>query len=140
MAIVFENIVCSRCGGTGHYSYNEVNGSKCFKCRGSKATLTPRGLAAQNYYRDLITIPVSNVKVGDKIMPMSFDRAGVVTEVSVDSSGILLLTVNNCSYRMPNTSTVKAVVVGYERQKNLDLALLFQSKLTKAGKLMKKHQ
>jgi hypothetical protein len=140
MTKVFENQVCGRCGGTGHYSYNQVDGSTCFKCRGSKTRLTPRGLASQNYYNDLITIPIGDVKIGDKIIPMTFERAGVVTEVSVDSSGVLFITVNNCSYGMSNTSTVKVVVVGDERQKNIDLALLFQSKLTKAGKLMKKHQ
>ena len=28
----FEN--CSRCGGSGHYSYNQRDGSRCFKCNG----------------------------------------------------------------------------------------------------------
>jgi ribosomal protein L40E len=140
MAKIFENVVCSRCGGTGHYSYNQVDGSKCFKCHGSKTKLTPRGEAAQNYYNELITIKASSVEVGDKIIPMSFERAGEVTEIHIDSSGRLFITVNNCSYGMSNASTVKVAVAGDERQKNLDLALLFQSKLTKAGKLMKKHQ
>ena len=30
---------CSRCGGSGHYSYNMMHGSVCFKCRGSKVQL-----------------------------------------------------------------------------------------------------
>lgn len=26
--------VCPRCGGTGHYSYNPMYGTMCFKCEG----------------------------------------------------------------------------------------------------------
>ena len=25
---------CSRCGGSGNYSYNPMNGTTCFKCNG----------------------------------------------------------------------------------------------------------
>lgn len=27
---------CSRCNGTGHYSYNAISGTTCFKCNGAK--------------------------------------------------------------------------------------------------------
>lgn len=27
---------CSRCCGTGHYSYNQLSGTRCFKCGGAK--------------------------------------------------------------------------------------------------------
>lgn len=30
---------CSRCGGTGHYSYNQMYGTTCFKCNGMKYLL-----------------------------------------------------------------------------------------------------
>lgn len=26
--------VCDRCGGSGHYSYNQISGTTCFKCAG----------------------------------------------------------------------------------------------------------
>lgn len=29
-------VTCPRCGGTGHYSYNQRDGTKCFKCWGKK--------------------------------------------------------------------------------------------------------
>jgi hypothetical protein len=29
-------IDCTRCGGTGHYSYNMIHGTVCFKCNGAK--------------------------------------------------------------------------------------------------------
>ena len=34
---------CPRCGGSGHYSYNQIDGSKCYGCMGSgKKTITVR--------------------------------------------------------------------------------------------------
>jgi hypothetical protein len=27
---------CRRCGGSGHYSYNQVSGTRCFRCEGRK--------------------------------------------------------------------------------------------------------
>lgn len=32
-------IKCPRCGGTGHFSYNHRDGTKCFKCYGKKYAL-----------------------------------------------------------------------------------------------------
>lgn len=32
-------VVCPRCGGTGHYSWNQRDGTKCFKCYGHKYAL-----------------------------------------------------------------------------------------------------
>ena len=29
-------VPCGRCGGTGHYSYNPMSGTRCFKCGGAK--------------------------------------------------------------------------------------------------------
>jgi len=27
---------CTRCGGTGEYSFNRMDGTRCFKCHGNK--------------------------------------------------------------------------------------------------------
>jgi hypothetical protein len=36
------NKPCTRCGGTGHYSYNMRHGTTCFKCSGNKLqSVTP---------------------------------------------------------------------------------------------------
>lgn len=35
-------VTCSRCGGSGHYSYCERYGTSCFKCEGNKMTLPRR--------------------------------------------------------------------------------------------------
>jgi hypothetical protein len=53
--IVFEMETCSRCGGTGRYSYNPFHGDVCFKCRGRKRTFTRNGAAARKAYNDAIS-------------------------------------------------------------------------------------
>lgn len=30
-----EHRTCTRCGGSGHYSYNQIDGTRCFGCAGS---------------------------------------------------------------------------------------------------------
>lgn len=66
--LLFEHTECSRCGGTGEHSYCYEHGTRCFKCSGSGWELTKRGQAAQNYFNELITKPVSEIKPGDKFM------------------------------------------------------------------------
>jgi hypothetical protein len=31
--------VCGRCGGTGHYSYNQIDGTRCYGCGGRKVAM-----------------------------------------------------------------------------------------------------
>jgi hypothetical protein len=69
---VFETTVCSRCGGSGHYSYCQMYGTKCFKCAGQKEVLTPRGAAAQAYFTALCSKKASEVVAGDKIYMAGF--------------------------------------------------------------------
>ena len=56
-AIRYETEACSRCGGSGHYSYNQISGTRCFKCGGGKTQLTRRGArartAVESYKTDL---------------------------------------------------------------------------------------
>lgn len=63
----YETETCSRCGGSGHYSYNQLTGTRCFKCDGAKITLTKRGWAAKQYMDELRAQPLAEVKVGDFI-------------------------------------------------------------------------
>lgn len=77
----FEIQTCSRCGGSGEYSYCTMYGSRCFKCSGKKVVFTKRGLAAYYFYLDLFKIPASEVKVGNLIE--SFGKKARVLEVEV---------------------------------------------------------
>src|SRR5215467_1087703 len=49
----FESEICSRCGGSGHYSYCQMWGTICFKCKGRKRVYTKRGAAAALYLENL---------------------------------------------------------------------------------------
>ena len=44
--------VCPRCGGSGHYSYNQMDGTRCYGCNGSgTAILTVRAYSEKEYNR-----------------------------------------------------------------------------------------
>lgn len=45
-------IPCRRCGGTGHYSYNPIDGTVCFSCRGRKYEIVnPKSIARNDRRR-----------------------------------------------------------------------------------------
>lgn len=62
-----ETVTCTRCGGTGNYSYCQMYGSRCFKCHGSGKQYTKRGHAAALYLESLRRRKGADVKVGDWI-------------------------------------------------------------------------
>lgn len=76
--IVFETGTCGRCSGTGHHSFNQVSGSKCFGCNGRGTVLTRRGAAARKAYDAAIaascTASIADLKDGDRVF--SYDTAG----------------------------------------------------------------
>ncbi len=65
---IFEADTCGRCGGTGNFSYNQVNGTTCFGCNGRGYKLTKRGRAAYEWLLTQRTIRVGDVKVGDTVI------------------------------------------------------------------------
>lgn len=70
----FETQTCTRCGGSGQYSFNLLDGTKCYGCSGTGNKLTKRGLAAQNFLENLLVVDIENLKVGDAIKIFSFDK------------------------------------------------------------------
>lgn len=63
----YEKETCGRCGGSGHYSYNQINGTTCFGCGGSGKRLSKRSKATKARADEMLNIPVETVKVGDQI-------------------------------------------------------------------------
>lgn len=61
---MFETKTCSRCGGTGKFSYNLMHGDMCYGCRGTGIQYTKRGKIARTFYEDSLKIPASELKVG----------------------------------------------------------------------------
>lgn len=60
----FETETCTRCGGSGEYSYCQMYGKTCFKCGGSGKQFTKRGAAANAYLRAKRMRPASEVALG----------------------------------------------------------------------------
>jgi hypothetical protein len=77
----FETETCSRCGGSGSYSYCQRFGTVCFKCRGRKVVFTKRGAAANAYLIALRSKPAAHVQVGDVVRLPSVTMGGTPCDV-----------------------------------------------------------
>jgi len=89
---IFETQACGRCGGSGHYSYCQMYGTKCFKCAGRAWEFTKHGQQDYNRWReavDAVTVkPVTELKVGDYCKAWSDFRKYVkVVAIEVTASG-----------------------------------------------------
>lgn len=69
--IRYERQVCTRCGGSGQFSYNAIDGSRCYGCGGSGQQLTRNGKAAKKRVAkmidDMCTVPVSSIVAGQSV-------------------------------------------------------------------------
>jgi hypothetical protein len=74
--IPFEDETCSRCGGSGHFSYCQRYGTTCFKCAGRGLTLTKRGKLAMDYFTRLLSVQAKDVKKGMKIRESGVSAGG----------------------------------------------------------------
>ena len=70
--IRYETTECSRCGGTGQYSYCTMYGSTCFKCAGKKYQLTRKGAYArkvmQTWKTQNIAKHASELQPGEQVL------------------------------------------------------------------------
>lgn len=157
--LLFESTTCSRCGGTGSYSYCTMYGSRCFKCGGAGCYLTKRGKAAQAFLDDLRSVPVANLKVGDLIRvttysldgSMSMSKFEAVEAIEHDVPGSCSFTLDGVTVR-PNVtkittasmtqhvavdSTVRLGQTAEQKKETRARALAYQATLTKTGKATK---
>ena len=136
---MFESEVCGRCGGTGQYSYNQIDGTKCYGCGGSGLALTKRGRAAQQVYRDSLNIAAGDIMVGQRIKDPHTGISFTVAEIklyrwgcSVD--GVMFTSLAGNQYGYSNASIVLLSPGPEERDRRKAEALKYQASLTKAGK------
>lgn len=142
----FETEKCSRCQGTGKFSYCEIYGDTCFKCRGKKLVRTKRGQAAFNYLVELLSIEAIDLKIGQVI---SYDgKKRVIKDIKKsegefkslvngvwqdDSKNRLNVIFDGLSVNCFNTTKFQRLA----SQDDIDKALEYQSQLTKQGELKK---
>ena len=86
--IRFETTECSRCGGSGRYSWNAIHGDRCYGCGGTGTVLTKAGAAAKAAYWAVARaeIPVTDLQVGDliRVRPMGGEVTRVVAAIEED--------------------------------------------------------
>jgi len=149
MTLLFESKTCTRCGGSGEYSWCQRHGSMCFKCRGKGEVLTKRGQAAQSYLHSLYTKPASEIKVGDFLQEEHVYGGGnmtrffaAVTKVEVKEGGVIISTehpkMGKCQNHRPTDSAERIGQSAEEKTAKRQIALEYQATLTKQGKVSKR--
>lgn len=156
-APLFESATCSRCGGSGSYSWCQMHGSRCFKCGGRGWVLTKRGAEAARYFRALLSKPAEQLVPGDKIRVDGFNAGSYseptrwheVEQVLVNQRSACGTAVNGvftpsrldairieCKGISIETFPGQLQRVAHdapEKQAKLKQALAYQDSLTKAG-------
>jgi hypothetical protein len=151
-----ERVTCSRCGGSGNYSYCQRYGTTCFKCGGAKVVYTKRGAAAAAYLNALLSKPARELKAGDVIKGLAVTTEGVAGQwetvqvvrpqsmeldgyAIVDGKpyiapGALTIETNKCQYTGVRPDEVYRVAADKAtKSAAVDKALEYQDTLTKAG-------
>lgn len=126
---VFETIICSRCGGTGHYSYCETHGTRCFECEGTGMALTTRGKAARAFFNKLRETTAGQVEVGMRIRARAGSALFTVTEIVRRTDGLIDLRGKGYSYRTAPENKIVQIFSEEQRQAQLAEALAYQATL-----------
>lgn len=148
MALTFESINCSRCGGSGKHSWCQQYGDTCFKCHGQGETLTKRGRAAQVHLNSLRTVRADSVMIGQLIQceTMTVRYFAAVTAIKpVDCYGEAEVNAAHINLKTDHptqggfgriTARDNMIRVAFskdEKREQVKLALAYQETLTKAG-------
>lgn len=142
---IFESKPCSRCGGSGHYSFNLIDGSRCYGCNGRGVTLTKRGLAARNWLDEKRKIRAADLKTGDllwfdmstfkcceRIQRIENIDTRLVISATRTKTGEPISWVCGPDYKLER---------GFSKEEKIrlrDAALAYQDTLTKLGKPSKR--
>jgi hypothetical protein len=76
--ITYDTQTCGRCLGTGHYSYNRMDGTRCYGCSGSGRRLTKPAARSRELLKqwtaEHLTVPASTLQPGDRIYVNTIER------------------------------------------------------------------
>jgi hypothetical protein len=146
---VIETTECHRCGGTGHYSYNQITGTTCFKCGGLKRVCTKRGAAVQKFVLSLRKVSVHDLKPGDRVridiglqsvkttikaVEKRPSHTAIIDGVPVQQTATVITTASGkvCGYSGP--SFAYRLLEGAFKTDVIAKATAFRDSLTLAGK------
>ena len=143
-----ETEICSRCGGSGQYSYCQQYGTTCFRCGGAKKTMTKRGAVANSYLIALRSKPASEIKVGDVVKvtrvvcgSLVVQKGGFSTVLAVrtDDKGRVEIDTALCNFGNYDPATLFRVRQSPEdAARTLAEALAYQDTLTATGTVRKR--
>ena len=144
MATKFETELCSRCGGGGRYSFNLMDGDRCYGCGGTGIRLSKRGAAARAWFHASLQKPVEAIEAGFLIWQTNgvmgpkrwlkvLDAKESGTIWNGTTRGVDLV-IEGCTYSCPNGSVLIAAKDKAEIDGAIEKALIYQAGLTKVGK------
>lgn len=150
MELKFERETCSRCSGSGNYSYCQSYGTTCFKCHGAKEVLTKRASLAAEWMRQQRRIAAGEVKIGERVQSPGIGK-WTVREIKEEAGECKSLQPNG-SWKTYTMITLAGKELGLtcsrehmierwptkaEAVEQLKAAIEYQNSLTKAGTLRK---
>lgn len=116
-AFGFPVETCSRCDGSGQYSYNQRDGKRCFKCAGNGYNLAARAVKAWNLYieakKEASSIPATEIKVGDMIKMDSY-RTVIAIELSENNGGEVRCKMKNGETWVYRTTTMVQTKIDFD--------------------------
>jgi hypothetical protein len=80
MAGMKLGITCPRCGGSGHYSFNQISGTTCFQCHGAGIIIPKKSLQ----WEAVITEAKKEVKAGKLTEYMEYLAARKLTKTAME--------------------------------------------------------
>ncbi|CAB4165194.1 hypothetical protein UFOVP820_21 [uncultured Caudovirales phage] len=142
-----EHTTCSRCGGSGHYSFNLMHGSRCYGCGGSGYKLTKRGVAANRWLREQRMVATADMKIGDRFLVEGlvqpnrwftvmevYDHAGVPHFKCIDEKRVAYDPIDSTYHCRVNSTDKYRREMTLEQRRELQAATLaYQATLTKEG-------
>lgn len=150
MKLDLEKTTCSRCCGSGKYSYNMMHGDRCYGCGGTGIALTKRGKAARAKLIELQQRPVADLKVGEFLWYDPYPMGGKVGWYTINSikpdtlnDGMVILGITRggkggCQWHMHLTSSTRSVVDQAAMDAIVTEVHAYQASLGVNGKPLKK--
>lgn len=147
---LFESTFCTRCGGSGRYSFNLMHGDRCYGCGGQGVTLTARGKAAKAFYIESQQLRAADLQPGmfvwddtmgkvAKFLPvLSVKQSSSCAIVNGERVPFVLIATSRGSLGVYPDTMVRAVRDEEQRKAQVAAAKAYQATLTKAGKPAKR--
>jgi hypothetical protein len=150
MSQPFETQTCTRCAGSGKFSFNLMHGDRCYGCGGTGHQFTARGKAAKAHFTSLLQRKVADLKVGEFVKTWvvlgGSDVWCIVEAIREDAlnPGMVYIDLKSIKSGRGMTcgqwliSDVTSVVSQADLDAKKAEAVAYQATLTKAGKVSKK--